>query len=130
MPITNDQTVRQLVNEYPAIIPVFQRFGIDFVASPRHADMLVVTGAVTRNLHPALLATYEATPDPELVVALGADACSGGIVHDSYATVGGTVTVSTNAAIPAGNELSFTVRDAGTTCRAAGPGPRRSPARG
>jgi Ni,Fe-hydrogenase III small subunit/Pyruvate/2-oxoacid:ferredoxin oxidoreductase delta subunit len=66
-----------------------QRFGIDFVASPRHADMLVVTGAVTRNLHPALLATYEATPDPKLVVALGADACSGGIVHDSYATAGG-----------------------------------------
>ncbi|HEY3111462.1 MAG TPA: 4Fe-4S binding protein [Chloroflexota bacterium] len=66
-----------------------QRFGIDFVASPRHADMLVVTGAVTRNLHPALLATYEATPDPKIVVALGADACSGGIVHGSYATAGG-----------------------------------------
>jgi len=66
-----------------------QRFGIDVVASPRHADMLVVTGAVTRNLHPALLATYAATPDPKIVLALGTDACSGGIVHDSYATAGG-----------------------------------------
>jgi Ni,Fe-hydrogenase III small subunit/formate hydrogenlyase subunit 6/NADH:ubiquinone oxidoreductase subunit I len=66
-----------------------QRLGIDFVASPRHADMLVVTGAVARNLHPALLATYEATPEPRLVVAIGTDACSGGLVRDSYATAGG-----------------------------------------
>ncbi len=66
-----------------------QRFGIDFVASPRHADMLVVTGAVTRNLAPALWHTYEATPDPKLVVALGTDACSGGVWGASYATAGG-----------------------------------------
>lgn len=71
--------------------PVYdlQRFGIDFVASPRHADLLLVTGPVTRHLEPALWATYEATPDPKLVVAVGACACSGGIAGDSYATAGG-----------------------------------------
>ena len=71
--------------------PVYdlQRFGIDFVASPRHADLLLVTGAVTRHLEPALWATYEATPDPKLVVAVGACACSGGVVAGSYATAGG-----------------------------------------
>jgi Ni,Fe-hydrogenase III small subunit len=71
--------------------PVYdlQRFGIDFVASPRHADLLLVTGAVTRHLEPALWATYEATPDPKLVVAVGACACSGGVVEGSYATAGG-----------------------------------------
>ena len=66
-----------------------QRFGLDFVASPRHADLLAVTGAVTRNLEPALWATYEATPEPKLVVAIGACACGGGVVADSYATAGG-----------------------------------------
>jgi Ni,Fe-hydrogenase III small subunit len=71
--------------------PVYdlQRFGIDFVASPRHADLLLVTGAVTRHLEPALWATYEATPEPKLVVAVGACACSGGVVANSYATAGG-----------------------------------------
>ena len=71
--------------------PVYdlQRFGMDFVASPRHADLLLVTGAVTRHLEPALWATYDATPDPKLVVAVGACACGGGIVADSYATAGG-----------------------------------------
>lgn len=66
-----------------------QRFGIDFVASPRHADLLIVTGAVTRHLEPALWATYEATPEPRLVVAVGACACGGGIVAESYAVAGG-----------------------------------------
>ncbi len=71
--------------------PVYdlQRFGIDFVASPRHADLLLVTGAVTRHLEPALWAAYEATPDPKLIVAVGACACSGGVVEGSYATAGG-----------------------------------------
>src|SRR4029079_3724006 len=71
--------------------PVYdlQRFGIDFVASPRHADLLLVTGAVTRHLEPALWATFEATPDPKLVVAIGACACSGGIIGGGYATAGG-----------------------------------------
>jgi len=71
--------------------PVYdvQRLGIDFVASPRHADMLLVTGAVSRNLAPALTHTYEATPEPRLVVALGTDACGGGITQGSYAAAGG-----------------------------------------
>jgi len=55
------------------------RFGIEFVASPRHADGLVVTGPVSRNMLSALLATHEATPDPKIVVACGACAVSGGL---------------------------------------------------
>lgn len=71
--------------------PVYdvQRLGIDFVASPRHADLLLVTGSVTRHLKKALLATYEAMPAPRLVVAAGNEACSGGIFQDSYASGGG-----------------------------------------
>ena len=56
-----------------------ERFGIHFVASPRHADMLLVTGPVTRNMELALRRTYDATPDPRLVDAVGACGCSGGI---------------------------------------------------
>lgn len=70
-----------------------ERFGIHFVASPRHADMLLVTGPVTRNLEPALLKTYEATPDPKLVVAVGACAIGGGIFGKSYASFGGVDSV-------------------------------------
>jgi len=66
-----------------------ERFGIHFVASPRHADMLLVTGTASRNMELALLKTYEATPSPKLVVAVGACACSGGIFKDSYATRNG-----------------------------------------
>jgi Ni,Fe-hydrogenase III small subunit len=66
-----------------------QRFGIDFVASPRHADMLLVTGVVTRNLERALRLTLEATPEPKLVVGVGACAISGGIFKTSYASTGG-----------------------------------------
>lgn len=66
-----------------------QRLGIDFVASPRHADLLLVTGAVTRHLEPALLATYEAMPEPRLVVAAGDEACGGGLLQGSYAVAGG-----------------------------------------
>ncbi len=65
-----------------------ERFGIHFVASPRHADMLLVTGPVTRNMELALKKTYEATPPPRLVVAVGACGCSGGIFGENYATVG------------------------------------------
>ena len=70
--------------------PVYdiERFGIHFVASPRHADMLLVTGPVTRNMELALKKTYEATPDPRLVVAVGACGCSGGIFGQNYATCG------------------------------------------
>ncbi|MFH0754094.1 MAG: NADH-quinone oxidoreductase subunit B family protein [Candidatus Omnitrophota bacterium] len=59
------------------------RFGIQFVASPRHADGIVVTGPVTRNMRQALLKTYEAVPDPKIVIAVGACAISGGIFADS-----------------------------------------------
>jgi len=65
--------------------PVYDlsRFGIQFVASPRHADGIVVTGPITRNMRAALLKTYEATPEPKLVIAIGSCAVSGGIFSDS-----------------------------------------------
>lgn len=66
-----------------------ERFGIHFVASPRHADVLLITGPASRNMEVALRRTYEATPDPKIVVAVGACACSGGIFGDTYATTGG-----------------------------------------
>ncbi len=71
--------------------PVYdvRRLGIDFVASPRHADGVVVTGPVTRNLHAAVLRTFEAVPDPRVVIAVGACATSGGIVGEGYASAGG-----------------------------------------
>jgi Ni,Fe-hydrogenase III small subunit/formate hydrogenlyase subunit 6/NADH:ubiquinone oxidoreductase subunit I len=70
--------------------PVYdiERFGIHFVASPRHADMLLVTGPVTRNMELALRKTYDAMPAPRLVVAVGACGCSGGIFGVNYATRG------------------------------------------
>lgn len=64
------------------------RFGLSFVASPRHADILFVTGPITRNLERAVRTTYEAAPQPCLVVAIGDGACTGGIWKDSYAVVG------------------------------------------
>ncbi len=66
-----------------------ERFGIHFVASPKHADMLLVTGPVTRNMAAAVKLTYEATPSPKLVVAVGACGSSGGIFTGSTAVVGG-----------------------------------------
>jgi Ni,Fe-hydrogenase III small subunit len=67
-----------------------ERFGVHIVASPRHADMLLVTGPVTRNMEVALRRTYEATPEPRIVVAVGACGCSGGIFGEAtYASVGG-----------------------------------------
>ncbi len=65
-----------------------ERFGLSFVASPRHADVLMVTGPVVRNLEQALRSTYEAAPHPCLVVAVGDGACTGGIWRGSYAVVG------------------------------------------
>ena len=62
--------------------------GIKFVASPRHADMLLVTGPVSRNMETALKRTYEAMPEPKLVVAIGDCGCSGGIFGESYASRG------------------------------------------
>lgn len=67
-----------------------ERFGIHLVASPRHADVLLVTGPVTRNMEIALRRTYEAAPDPRIVVAVGACGCSGGIFGEgTYAAIGG-----------------------------------------
>ncbi len=62
--------------------------GIKFVASPRHADMLLVTGPVSRHMEVALKRTYEATPDPKLVVAIGDCGCTGGVFGESYASCG------------------------------------------
>ena len=62
--------------------------GIRFVASPRHADLLLVTGPVSRHMEIALKRTYDATPEPKLVVAIGDCACDGGIFGESYATCG------------------------------------------
>lgn len=62
--------------------------GIKFVASPRHADMLLVTGPVTKNMEAALKLAYNATPHPKLVVAIGECACTGGVFGESYASCG------------------------------------------
>jgi Ni,Fe-hydrogenase III small subunit len=70
-----------------------RRLGIDFVASPRHADGVIVTGCMTRNLETAALRTYEAIPEPRIVIAVGACACSGGIAGESYASRGGVAAV-------------------------------------
>src|SRR4029077_14635894 len=66
-----------------------ERFGLRFVASPRHADVLLVTGPVTKNMREALERTYAATPDPKWVVAVGNCALNGGCFAESYAIVGG-----------------------------------------
>jgi Ni,Fe-hydrogenase III small subunit len=66
-----------------------ERFGISFVASPRHADVLIVTGAVTHNMTIAARKTYDAMPSPKFVVAVGDDACDGGIFAGTYAVLGG-----------------------------------------
>jgi Ni,Fe-hydrogenase III small subunit len=66
-----------------------ERFGLRFVASPRHADVLMVTGPVTKNMREALQRTYNATPEPKWVVAVGACAADGGVFAGSYAVEGG-----------------------------------------
>jgi Ni,Fe-hydrogenase III small subunit len=84
--------------EIHAINNVFydlERFGIRFVASPRHADVLLVTGPVTKNMHEALERTYNATPSPKWVVAAGDCAFDGGVFAGSYAVSGGV-----SAAVP------------------------------
>jgi Ni,Fe-hydrogenase III small subunit len=78
-----------------------ERFGLHFVASPRHADCLLVTGPVTRNMAEALRRTWAATPDPKLVVAAGDCARDGGLFAGSYAVVGGVgAIVPVDAIIP------------------------------
>lgn len=77
---------------FAAITPVFdtERFGIKVVASPRHADILLFTGAVTRSMRMPALRAYEAAPEPKIVVSYGACGCTGGIFHDLYCVWGGT----------------------------------------
>lgn len=81
------------LNVLSTVVFDLARFGVQFVASPRHADGLVVTGPVTENMRSALLATYEAMPAPKLVIAVGAEAISGGVfrghgeVHDGCASL-------------------------------------------
>jgi Ni,Fe-hydrogenase III small subunit len=70
-----------------------ERFGIRFVASPRHADVLLVTGPVSRNMREALERTWRATPDPKWVVAVGGCAADGGVFAGSYAVEGGVSAV-------------------------------------
>jgi Ni,Fe-hydrogenase III small subunit len=75
--------------------------GIKFVASPRHADMLLVTGPVSRHMEIALKRTYDATPEPKLVVAIGDCGCTGGIFGESYASCGRVANViPVDVAIP------------------------------
>jgi Ni,Fe-hydrogenase III small subunit len=76
--------IHALANPYYNI----EGLGIKFVASPRHADMLLVTGPVSKHMAIALQRTYDATPDPKLVVAVGDCGCSGGIFGESYASLG------------------------------------------
>ncbi|MDP2642437.1 MAG: NADH-quinone oxidoreductase subunit B family protein [Candidatus Peregrinibacteria bacterium] len=80
-----EQELVALSNSYYDV----ERFGIHFVASPKHADMLFVTGPVTRNMEEALRRAYDATPDPKIVVAVGDDAINGGIYKGSYAVLDG-----------------------------------------
>ena len=77
--------LNNLTNPYYDI----ERFGVTFVASPKHADMMIITGAVTLNMETAVLKTYEVMPAPKLVVAVGDDACDGGIFKNTYAVRGG-----------------------------------------
>jgi Ni,Fe-hydrogenase III small subunit len=75
--------------------------GIKFVASPRHADLLLVTGPVSRNMEEALRRTYDAMPDPKLVVAIGDCGCEGGIFGENYASRGRVANViPVNVAVP------------------------------
>jgi hydrogenase-4 component I len=77
---------------FAAITPVFdaERFGIKVVSSPRHADILLYTGAMTRAMRAPALRAYEAAPDPKITVSYGACGCTGGIFHDLYCVWGGT----------------------------------------
>jgi NADH-quinone oxidoreductase B subunit len=77
------------VNALTNAVHDIERFGLHIVASPRHADVLLVTGPVTRNMEHALMQTYKATPDPKMVMAMGACACSGGMFKEGYASAGG-----------------------------------------
>lgn len=80
---------------FSAITPIFdaERFGIKVVASPRHADILLFTGAVTRAMRSPALRAYESAPDPKICISYGACGCGGGIFHDLYCVWGGSDTI-------------------------------------
>lgn len=84
-----EQELNALTNSYYDV----ERFGIHFVASPKHADMLMVSGPVSRNMVHALKVAYNAMPNPKIVVAVGDGAINGGIYQGSYATVDGVKNV-------------------------------------
>jgi Ni,Fe-hydrogenase III small subunit len=89
--------IQALTNPYYNL----EGIGIRFVASPRHADMLLVTGPVSKHMAIALQRTYDATPEPKLVVAVGDCGCTGGIFGQSYASLGGVASViPVDVAIP------------------------------
>lgn len=89
--------IQALANPYYNL----EGLGIRFVASPRHADMLLVTGPVSKHMAIALKRTYDATPEPKLVVAVGDCGCTGGIFGQSYATLSGVASViPVDVAIP------------------------------
>lgn len=79
------------IEEINAFTPYYdaERFGLKLIGSPRHADILLVSGPVTRQMEPRLKELYEATPDPKLVVACGSCAVGGGMWFDTYSVVGG-----------------------------------------
>jgi Ni,Fe-hydrogenase III small subunit len=81
------------INALSNVFYDLERFGLRFVASPRHADVLLVTGPVTKNMREALERTYNATPDPKWVVAVGDCAVDGGLFAESYAVAGGVSAV-------------------------------------
>ncbi len=79
------------IEVFAALIPQYdvERFGVKLVASPRHADALLVTGPVTRQFKPVLKRVYEMVPDPKVVIAVGACGCGGGVWYNSYSIEGG-----------------------------------------
>jgi Ni,Fe-hydrogenase III small subunit len=98
--------IHALANPYYNI----EGLGIRFVASPRHADLLLVTGPVSKHMAIALQRTYDATPDPKLVVAVGDCGCSGGIFGESYASLGRVSNViPVDVAIPGCPPAPFTL---------------------
>jgi formate hydrogenlyase subunit 7 len=80
---------------FSAISPIFdaERFGIKVVPSPRHADILLITGPMTRAMQLPAIRAYQAAPDPKIVIAYGACSCSGGIFHDCYSVWGGAESI-------------------------------------
>ena len=88
-PKPDDAALAELAANLDRTAYDLERFGLRFVASPRHADVLLVTGPVSKNMRAALERTYAATPDPKWVVAVGNCAADGGIFAGSYAVEGG-----------------------------------------